>query len=134
MVFYFTATGNSLYVAKHLDTELISIPQEMNKTDRHYKADKIGIVCPLFELDLPDLIKDFIRSSTFETEYFYIIVTYGMHHGGVAERAQEFLESIGKKADYINTIIMLDNAIIVFDMEQQKLLEQERKSMSTLLC
>ena len=35
MVFYFTATGNSLYVAKHLDTELISIPQEMNKTDRH---------------------------------------------------------------------------------------------------
>nr|MCR5005505.1 EFR1 family ferrodoxin [Clostridiales bacterium] len=116
MVFYFTATGNSLYVAKHLDTELISIPQEMNKTDRHYKADKIGIVCPLFELDLPDLIKDFIRSSTFDTEYFYIIVTYGMHHGGVAERTQEFLESIGKKADYINTIIMHDNAIIVFDM------------------
>lgn len=127
MVFYFTATGNSLYVAKHLDTELISIPQEMNKTDRNYKADKIGIVCPLFELDLPDLIKDFIRSSTFETEYFYIIVTYGMHHGGVAERAQEFLESIGKKADYINTIIMLDNAIIVFDMDQQKLLEPEKK-------
>lgn len=46
MVFYFTATGNSLYVAKQLDDELLSIPQELNKTDRRYKADKIGIVCP----------------------------------------------------------------------------------------
>ena len=117
MVFYFTATGNSLYVAKHLDTELISIPQEMNKTERHYKADKIGIVCPLFELDLPNLIKDFIRNSTFETEYFYIIVTYGMHHGGVAERAQEFLESIGKKADYIKPEKKVDEHIAMLKAE-----------------
>lgn len=127
MVFYFTSTGNSLYVAKHLDEELYSIPQELRKTDRHYKADRIGIVCPLFELDLPNLVKDFIRGSTFETEYFYIIVTYGMHHGGVAERAEAFLESLGRRADYINTIIMLDNAIIVFDMEKQKLLDPEKK-------
>lgn len=127
MVFYFTSTGNSLYVAKQLDTELYSIPQEMKKAERHYKADKIGIVCPIFELDLPEYVKEFIRTSTFEANYFYIIVTYGMHHGGVAERAQEFLMSLGRKADYINTIIMLDNAIIVFDMEQQKKLDPEKK-------
>ena len=127
MVFFFTSTGNSLYVAKHLDGELYSIPQEMRREDRRYKADRIGIVCPLYELDLPNLVKDFIRGSTFETDYFYIIVTYGMHHGGVAERAEEFLESLGRKADYINTIIMLDNAIIVFDMEKQKLLDPEKK-------
>ena len=29
MVFYFSATGNSLYVAKHLDAEAFSIPQDM---------------------------------------------------------------------------------------------------------
>ena len=38
MVFYFTATGNSLYVAKQLDEERLSIPQEMNKENRHYKV------------------------------------------------------------------------------------------------
>ena len=127
MLFYFTATGNSLYVARNLDTELYSIPQEMKKPERHYKADRIGIVCPIFELDLPGYVKDFIRDSSFETDYFYIIVTYGMHHGGVAERAQEFLKALGRSADYINTIIMLDNAIIVFDMEQQKKLEPAKK-------
>ena len=127
MVFYFTSTGNSLYVARQLDAEVRSIPQEMKRAERHYKADRIGIVCPLFELDLPGYVKDFIRGSAFETDYFYIIVTYGMHHGGVAERAQQFLESLGRKADYINTIIMLDNAIIVFDMEAQRKLDPEKQ-------
>ena len=127
MVFYFTATGNSLYVAKHLDSRQISIPQEMKKPERVYKADKIGFVCPLFEFEMPDLVKEFIRSSTFETDYFYIVVTYGMHHGGVAERTKAFVEGLGKRVDYINTIIMFDNAIIVFDMEDQRKLDPEKK-------
>ena len=44
MVFYFTATGNSLYAAKQFDMELVSIPQELKKADRHYKADSIGVI------------------------------------------------------------------------------------------
>ena len=127
MILFFSATGNSLYAAKQLDQELVSIPQEMKKTNRHYTADKIGIVCPLFEFEIPSMVKDFIRDSEFETEYFYLVVTYGCHHGGVAGRTQEFLSSIGKEANYINTIIMHDNAIIVFDMNQQRQIEGEKK-------
>ena len=127
MVFYFTATGNSLYVAKQLDEERLSIPQEMNRENRHYKAERIGIVCPLFEFEIPSLVKDFIRDSEFEAGYFYLVVTYGMHHGGVAERTQAWLQSVGKAADYINTIIMHDNALIVFDMDQQRSVEAEKQ-------
>ncbi len=127
MTFFFTATGNSLYAARHFDEELVSIPQEMRKQNRHYKAEKIGIVCPLFEFDIPDLVKDFIRGSEFETDYFYIVVTFGCHSGAVAKRVEAFLDSIGKKADYINTVIMFDNAIIVFDMEQQASIDAEKK-------
>ena len=127
MVFYFTATGNSLYVAKQLDEERLSIPQEMNKENRHYKAERIGIVCPLFEFEIPSLVKDFIQDSEFEAGYFYLVVTYGMHHGGVAERTQAWLQSIGKAADYVNTIIMHDNALIVFDMDQQRNVEAEKQ-------
>ena len=32
MILYFSATGNSLYAAKQLDQELLSIPQELKKT------------------------------------------------------------------------------------------------------
>ena len=70
MILFFSATGNSLYAAKQLDREVISISQEIKKTERHYKADKIGIVCPLFEFEIPSLVKDFIRGSEFETNYF----------------------------------------------------------------
>ena len=68
MVFYFTATGNSLYAAKQFDTELVSIPQELKKTERHYKADSIGIVCPLYELDMPEVIKEFIKAAVLSAD------------------------------------------------------------------
>ena len=34
-------------------------------------SDSIGIVCPLFEFEIPNLVKDFIQGSSFETDYFY---------------------------------------------------------------
>jgi ferredoxin len=45
----------------------------------------------------------------------------------VAQRTQAWLESIGKKADYVHTIIMHDNALIVFDMDQQRSIEGEKQ-------
>ena len=88
MLFYFTATGNSLYVAKQLENDPISIPQELRKANRQYKAESIGIVCPLFEFEIPKLVKSFIQESSFETDYFYLIITYGCHHGGGIHRQE----------------------------------------------
>lgn len=127
MIFYFTATGNSLYVAKQLDDKRFSIPQELNKTNRHYKDDRIGIVCPLFEFDIPDIVKKFIRGSEFETDYFYIVITYGCHDGAVADRVQKNLKYDGKQAQYITSIKMVDNALLVFDMKKEKEIEHTKK-------
>lgn len=76
---------------------------------------------------MPLVIKEFIEDSRFETEFFYIVLTYGCHHGGAAERVQAFLGSIGKKADYISTVLMLDNALPVYDMDEQRKLEPEKR-------
>ena len=46
MVFYFTATGNSLYVAKCIDEYPVSIPQAI-KNSSIYSDNQIGIVCPV---------------------------------------------------------------------------------------
>ena len=127
MLFYFTGTGNSLYAAKQFDNDLYSIPQELKKENRQYKADRIGIVCPLYEFDVPVIVKDFILSSRFETEYFYIVMTYGMHEGGCAARNAEYFETNGRHIDYFNTIKMLDNALPVFDMEEQRRIDPEKK-------
>ncbi len=42
MVFYFTGTGNSLYVAKRLEENPISIPQVMRHSARLYQCGADG--------------------------------------------------------------------------------------------
>ena len=87
MVFYFTATGNSLYIAKQLENEPVSIPQVINNPTLTFEDDKIGIVCPVYGHEMPKMVKEFIRKATFKTDYFYIILTFGALHGGAAELA-----------------------------------------------
>lgn len=119
MVFYFTATGNSLYVAKALDTERISIPQIVKNPNPVFHADKIGIVCPVYGHEMPEMVKVFIHKATFYTDYLYIVLTYGNIHGNAVELADAVLKSAGKSAAYINTILMVDNFLPAFDMQAQ---------------
>lgn len=76
---------------------------------------------------MPDMVKEFVKKADFRTEYFYIVLTYGRIHGGAAELTEEFLKSCGKKADYINTIVMVDNFLPHFDMEEQIAINPEKK-------
>lgn len=119
MVFYFTGTGNSLYIAKLLDENIVSIPQVIRQETLAYTDGSIGIVCPVYGHEMPEMVKEFIRKAVFHTDYFYIVLTYGAHHGGAAEIADAFVQSVGKKADYITTIEMVDNFLPVFDMNEQ---------------
>ena len=87
MVFYFTGTGNSLYIAKQISENPISIPKIMRQKSLDFVADSIGIVAPVYGHEVPDMVKDFLRRAHFHTEYFYMILTYGNRHGGAAELA-----------------------------------------------
>lgn len=119
MTFYFTATGNSLYIAKEIDTEIISIPQILHDDTLNFASEKIGIVCPVYGHEMPKMVKEFIKKATFKTDYFYVILTYGAFHGGAAEIADKYIKSVGKNADYIKSIVMVDNFLPNFDMESQ---------------
>ena len=125
MVFYFTATGNSLYVAKQLEKEPISIAQAIHDQQMTYQAEKIGIVCPVFGHEVPALVREFLEKATFETPYFYMILTYGNRHGGAAELAQNMLKGIGIHASYINVLLMVDNFLPGFDMNEQKAIDKK---------
>jgi protein involved in ribonucleotide reduction len=85
MLFYFTATGNSLYVAKKLDPNPISIPQALRGDNLSFEAETIGIVCPIFAGDAPSIVVDFLKKAKFNTDYLYMIMTYGNDHTDAAE-------------------------------------------------
>lgn len=62
MVFYFTSTGNCLYVAREFDTKAKSIPQE--KLGQKYQDESIGVVCPVYWNDVPPIVAEFLRKAT----------------------------------------------------------------------
>ena len=119
MVFYFTATGNSLYAAKQFEEKPVSIAQAIHDEQPVYQAEKIGIVCPVFGHEVPSLVKEFLERSVFQTPYFYMILTYGNRHGGAAELAESMLGNIGIHASYINVLLMVDSFLPAFDMSEQ---------------
>lgn len=125
MIFYFTGTGNSLYAAKELDENIISIPRIIKEEKLEFSADSIGIVCPVYGHEMPGMVKEFIRKASFETDYLFVVLTYGAYHGGAAEIADLFLRNAGKRADYITTIEMVDNFLPVFDMKEQVAMDKQ---------
>lgn len=127
MVLYFTGTGNSLYVAKKLDEVRMSIPQVIHDEGTEFTADKIGIVCPVYGHEMPEMVKRFLKKTSFYTDYFFLVLTYGRIHGGAAELADHYLKECGLEANYINTIMMVDNYLPAFDMNEQIAIDPEKK-------
>lgn len=125
MILYFTGTGNSLYAAKQLDNELISIPQAMRRGESDFHADTIGIVTPVYGHEVPPMVREFMHKASFHTGYFYMILTYGNRHAGAAEFAKQLCDKCGIPVNYINVLLMADNWLPAFDMNEQKRLDKK---------
>ncbi len=126
-IFYFTATGNSLYVAKRIEGELYSIPQMLKQGKREFQDEEIGFVFPCYGFGLPRIVIDFIQKSKFKAKYFFAIMTYG----NKAAFGLRYMEKIGSEAgihfNYTNQILMIDNYLPVFKMEDQLKKESSKK-------
>lgn len=119
IVFYFTATGNSLFIAKQLSDSPISIPQELKKTDLTYEADEIGFVFPDYAAAVPVIVREFVEKARFKASYIFSVITFGNASVNVAEWWNDWAKAKGLHNNYINTILMVDNYLPVFDMNEQ---------------
>ena len=131
MVFYFTATGNSLYAARHFSEQPVSIPQIMRGTRRQFADDSIGVICPVYAGQPPELVLRFLRESGFQTDYFYMILTYGHDQSDAPEFTAGLLKQDGIHVDYIGTIKMVDNYLPVFDMEEEMAIDKHVEEQLT---
>jgi ferredoxin len=126
-VLYFSATGNNLYVAKRLGGDLISIPQAVKDGRFEFRAEKIGLVFPVYFLAVPPYVEQFVRKARLESDYIFAVLTYGFANGGAAGRLQEIAGQSGIKLAYINSIKMVDNYLPAFDMRRQIANEPRKK-------
>lgn len=127
IMLYFTGTGNCLYVARQLggkDAELLSIPQLMKQKKFEIEADEIGIVYPIYGHMPPNMVRRFIRKANLKADYLFAVLTYGNRKCNAVEIWDDISRQAGKRFDYIGTIIMVDNWLPSFDMNEQILIDK----------
>lgn len=141
MVFYFSGTGNSLYVAKEIakcqNEKIISIAKEVHKNQQQYEyevdsEESIIFVCPVYAWAPPAIVVDFIKKlklSNYNKNYISIIITCGEDIGNAIEYIESIFKSNGLKLDSGFSIIAPNNYIIVGDVYDKNL---ENKNLSKL--
>ena len=88
IIYYFSATGNSLYVARFLqdaigNIELRSIPEDLSRARFEIGADCVGFVFPLHYMGLPLQVEAFMkRLDIVGSPYIFAIATCGVPYIG----------------------------------------------------
>ncbi len=118
-IFYFTSTGNCLYVAKRIGGDLHSIPQLMKTGTFSFKDDVIGLIYPCYGFGMPNIVRKFLEQVSWEAEYTFAIATYGNKTGAVLPNLEHFAAEHGKKFDYTATLLMVDNYLPNYKVEDQ---------------
>lgn len=122
IVFFFTGTGNCLYIARQLadeNTELLSIPQMMKQKRFEFEADEIGIVYPIYGHMPPNMVRNFIKKAKLKADYKFAVLTYGARNCNAVEIWDDISRKAGCAFDYISSIMMVDNWLPNFDMNEQ---------------
>ena len=117
--FYFTATGNSLYVSKKLGGKLISVPQFLKSNETACNDDVIGIVYPCYGGGIPRIVKRFLDKVELNASYKFAIMTYGNEHTSALNQMERYALSQNIKFDYMNYILMVNNYLPMFKVEDQ---------------
>ena len=122
VILYFTDTGNCLYVARQLadeNTELLSIPQLVKQQKYDIEADEIGLVYPIYGHMPPFMVRRFIQRARLRSGYKFAVLTYGARKCDAVEIWNNISRNAGNAFDYIATLMMVDNRLPNFDMNEQ---------------
>ena len=130
-IYYFTGTGNSLYVAKKTAENIgcdsvISIATEIKNDNISCESDIIGIITPLYCSALPRIVTEFLKKASFnKNSYIFILVTAGNPFSSAAiNEADNILKQNKNRISLGSIFKMPDNAIIIFNPVQQTTTEK----------
>ncbi len=132
IIFFFTGTGNCLYVAKRLGERLYSIPQVMLSENRTFEADEIGLVYPVYYFSLPRNVEEFLYSVKLKAKYLFCIETFSTTPGDATNYLRHHAEKNGIHFDYIKSLRMCSNFIPYFDVQGQENLDRAKNTEAEL--
>lgn len=130
VIYYFSATGNSLVVARTLADKLgnatcVAIPHAIGSTVPD-DARRVGLVFPVYAWGTPLLIKDFIdKLNVTHKAYWFVVATCGSSIGRTFTQTQKLLarHSVSLNAGW--QVFMPGNCTTLYDVSPPE--KQQRK-------
>lgn len=131
MIFYFTGTGNSGYVANEIakatDDSIISISKLMNSDEKlefNLKDNEnIGFVFPVYAWAPPSMVSKFIKSVKFNNvkdNYIFSVATCGENIGETMNIVSNALKENNLKLNCGYSIVMPNNYIIMGNIDSKE--------------
>ena len=122
MIYYFSGTGNSKYVAQRLAEALSETLCDMATTDiRNTDSMTLGFVMPVYYWGIPNIVLDFLKDFRISNKpYIYLIFTCG---GSTGAAGKMFEKALGRKTDAQFSVIMPDTWTPMFDVSDKAKME-----------
>jgi len=123
MIFYFTGTNNSLYVARKILAEgesLVSIAEAIK--EKHYEytvaeGESVGFIFPVYFYTVPSIVCDFVSHLKIaNVSYVYALITCG---GGISSTGgvlKKKLSERGITLSYVHEVLMPDNSMLFYQI------------------
>jgi flavodoxin len=136
MIFYFSATGNSKYVATRLaeatDDSTVSITECLKTQNYTFDTkgnERIGFVTPTYFWGLPSVVCDFLnklelRLPDSSHSYIYHVATFGTTTGQVSHIFNELLGKRGLSLNGRFSVQMPDTWTPIFDLNDKEKIEK----------
>ena len=114
-VYYFSGTGNTLFIARtlarQLDGALIPIAQTAGTEELYPDADVVGIVYPVYYNDLPAIVRDFAgKLRGISRTYLFAVCNYGGCGSQSVKSLGELFKASGGELALSHGIHMPQNA------------------------
>ena len=130
MIFYFSATGNSKYVAERIasatDDRLIFLRDAVRSRNYRYQTgreERIGFVVPVYFQGLPSILRFFLEKlelAGYTDQYVYVVLTCGSWTGNAADQVSALLEKKGVSLSAQFGIAMVDNYVPAFTIPDEE--------------
>lgn len=122
MIFYFSGTGNSKYIAKQLlndGEELISI-SDANKHQKYEydaKGERVGFIFPVYFYNVPTFVEGFIKKLTISNcGYGFSVIACG---GSIKQAGNKLKMMLAKRTielKYVRELVMPDNSMLFYQI------------------
>ena len=118
MIFYFSGTGNTRFVAEQIATgigeELVFIPDAIRDGKYEFsigEGETIGFCFPTHGWQVPRIVREFIRRIKVKASYCWAITTCGDNIGETMTILNKELATIGLKASATFSVIMPESYV-----------------------